>query len=209
MTKHFALTAAAFEGSLTVVAIVLGWLLGQPPSRTFHFNLHHAAVGVVATLPPLGLLWLCLKLPLPPLKTITQILDEMLVPLFRGCQLMHLAIIAALAGLGEEMLFRGVIQAAIQAEAANEFGGLPGMWLGLLIAAALFGLLHSITPTYALLAGLIGLYLGWLWLEYDNLLVPITVHALYDFVVLVYLVKVRGKRAAVRSEGPGSADGSG
>ena len=84
MTKHFALTTAAFEGSLTVVAIGLGWLLGQSPSQTFHFDLRHAALGVAATLPPLGLFWLCLKLPLPGLKAITQILDEMVVPLFRG-----------------------------------------------------------------------------------------------------------------------------
>ena len=91
------------------------------------------------------------------------------------------------------MLFRGVIQAAV----AREIGGPHGIWVGLLIAAMLFGLLHSITPTYAFLAGLIGLYLGGLWVACDNLLVPITVHALYDFVVLVYLVKMRevGQRA--------------
>ena len=29
--KHFALTAAVFEGSLMVVAIALGWLLAAPP----------------------------------------------------------------------------------------------------------------------------------------------------------------------------------
>ena len=44
-----------------------------------------------------------------------------------------------------------------------------------------------------MLAGLIGLYLGWLWLAVGNLLVPIVVHALYDFVALMYLVKVRGE----------------
>jgi uncharacterized protein len=205
MTKHFALTAAAFEGSLTVVAIALGWLLGQPPSRTFHFDLRHAALGVAATLPPLGLFWLCLKLPLPALRTITRILDEMLVPLFRGCPVVHLAIIAALAGLGEEMLFRGVIQTAV----AEEIGGPRGVWLALVIAAVLFGLLHSITPTYALLAGLIGLYLGGLWLACGNLLAPITVHALYDFVVLVYLVKVRGKAWGDSSKRRGDADSGG
>lgn len=185
--KHFAITAAAFEGSLVLVAIVLGWLLGEPPLRTFRFDARDAAIGLAATLPPLGLFWLCLKCPWKPFETITEIVDETIAPLFRQCGLLQLFIIAALAGLGEEMVFRGVVQAAV----ANEIGGPRGVWLGLIIAAVLFGLLHSITPTYATLAGLIGLYLGWLWLMSGNLLVPITTHAVYDFVVLLYVVKVR------------------
>jgi uncharacterized protein len=110
------------------------------------------------------------------------------VPMFRDGQLVHLAIISVLAGLGEEMLFRGVIQAAV----AQEIGGPRGMWLGLAVAAVLFGMLHLVTPTYAVLAALIGLYLGGLWLLCDNLLAPVTTHAVYDFVVLVYLVRGRG-----------------
>jgi membrane protease YdiL (CAAX protease family) len=116
------------------------------------------------------------------------LLDEMLVPMFRDCRYTQLAILAALAGVGEEMLFRGVIQAA----AASWIGGPYGIELGLLIAAVLFGLLHFITPTYAALAGLIGLYLGGLWLAVGNLLTPIVVHGLYDFLALAYLVKGRG-----------------
>jgi membrane protease YdiL (CAAX protease family) len=57
------------------------------------------------------------------------------------------------------------------------------------IASALFGLGHFITPMYALLAGLLGLYLGGLAMIYDNLLLVMVVHALYDFVALVYLVR--------------------
>ena len=144
-----------------------------------------ALLGLAATLPPLGLFWLCLKCPLRPFQEIARIVDELLVPLFRDCRLVQLAIIAALAGLGEEMLFRGVIQAAV----AQEIGGPRGPWLGLLVAAMLFGLLHPVTPTYALLAALIGGYLGWLWLATGNLLVPATTHAVYDFLVLLYFVK--------------------
>jgi len=51
--------------------------------------------------------------------------------------------------------------------------------------------LHTITPAYALLAALIGLYLGGIWMATDNLLVPITIHAVYDFLVLLYLIKTR------------------
>jgi membrane protease YdiL (CAAX protease family) len=188
--KHFALTAAIFEGSLVVLAVVLGWLLAQPPLKSFRFEWSGALLGLAATLPPLGLFLISLKCPWRPFQGIARIVDETLVPLFKDCRLVELAIIAALAGIGEEMLFRGVIQTAV----AEEIGGPYGVWLGLIIAAVLFGLLHPITPTYAVLAGLIGLYLGWLWLWRGNLLTPITTHGLYDFLALLYLVKLRGKR---------------
>jgi uncharacterized protein len=189
--KYFALTAAAFEGSLVGVAMILGWLLGQPPLRTFRFGFQDSALAVAATLPPLALFWLCLKMPWRPFRTIAQIVDETLVPLFHDCGIAQLLIIATLAGVGEEIFFRGVLQAAV----ADEVGGPRGDWLGLLIAAFLFGLLHPITPTYAVLAGLIGLYLGWLWLVSGNLLMPILVHGLYDFIALTYLVKTRNRHA--------------
>ncbi len=187
--KHFALTAAIFEGSLMLVAIALGWLLAAPPLRTFHFEFGGAALGLVATLPPLALFWLCLKCPWRPLAEIARIMDETIVPLFRDCRLVELAIIAALAGVGEEMLFRGVIQAAVM----QKIAGPGGVWLGLLAAAALFGLLHPITPTYAISGRTDRLVLGWLWLACGNLLAPITAHGAYDFLALVYLTRGEGR----------------
>jgi uncharacterized protein len=183
--KHFPAAAAVFEGSLVLVAIGLGWLLGTPPLATCRFEGRALLLGVAATLPPLALFWLCLKSSWRPLVEIARITDEMLLPLFRDCRLIELAVIAMLAGIGEEMLFRGVIQATT----AQAIGGHRGVWLALLIASVLFGLLHPITPTYAILAGLIGVYLGGLWLASGNLLVPIIAHGAYDFLAIVYLLK--------------------
>jgi uncharacterized protein len=185
--KHFAFTAAAFEASLVVVAIVLGWLLGARPLGTFRFDLHGAAWGIGATLPMLAMFWLCLQCPWGTFKEINRILDELIVPLFRTCGLVQLAIIAAMAGIGEEMLFRGVVQTAV----AQEIGGQRGAWLGLLISAMLFGLMHPITPGYSVMAGLIGLYLGWVWLASGNLLAPVMAHGLYDFVAILVLSRMK------------------
>ena len=55
----------------------------------------------------------------------------------------------------------------------------------------MFGLLHPITRAYAVIAALLGAYLGGLWLAGGNLLTPIVAHALYDFVALVYLLRLR------------------
>jgi membrane protease YdiL (CAAX protease family) len=89
-------------------------------------------------------------------------------------------LISLAAGVGEELLFRGLLQAAI-ADWLHP-------WAGLGIASLVFGLAHSITRTYAVLATLLGAYLGGLWLACDNLLAPMITHALYDFLALLYLI---------------------
>jgi membrane protease YdiL (CAAX protease family) len=78
-------------------------------------------------------------------------------------------------------LFRGVIQ--------TNLAGLTGVVPALLITSALFGLVHFVTSTYAVMAGLIGLYLGVFSIWSGNLFVPMVVHALYDFVALMYLAR--------------------
>jgi uncharacterized protein len=185
--KRFAFTAAAFEGSLVILAAAIGRVFGIPLLKTLRFDLPGVAWGITATVPPLLLFGLCLKVPLRPLRDIVRIVNDLIVPLFRDCSLAELAVIAALAGIGEETLFRGIVQTGL----AQAIGGPRGVWLGLLVAGCLFGLVHSITPTYALLAAIIGIYLGGLWLACGNLLAPIIAHGLYDFLVLLYLLRIR------------------
>jgi membrane protease YdiL (CAAX protease family) len=192
--KHFVLLAAVFEGGLAALAVALGWLVGQNPLESFPRTAADAAWGAAwgtaAVLPPLALLGLCLNCPWGPFRRLARVVDGLIVPLFRGCRLLDLAAISALAGLGEEILFRGVIQQTVAHWADGETP--TGIWAGLAAAAVFFGLAHMITPTYALLAGVIGLYLGWIWLCADrNLLVPIVTHAEYDLLALIYLLKIR------------------
>jgi uncharacterized protein len=171
----------AFEGGLALLALLLGWLLGTPPLADFRWSASDAALGAAAAVPMLALFLLIERYPAGPLGRIRRFLDEVVRPLFRKSSPLELAVISLLAGLGEEMLFRGVIQAALQ----GWLGPLPA----LLLASALFGLLHPITATYVVLAAVLGLYLGGVWMLTGNLLVVIVTHALYDFVLLVYLVR--------------------
>jgi hypothetical protein len=66
---------------------------------------------------------------------------------------------------------------------------------GLILSNVIFGLLHCITPTYAILAGLIGVYFGLLLdaTGTPNLLAPILAHGLYDY--LAFLVVIRAAEA--------------
>lgn len=180
------------EGGLGVVACVAGWFLGIRPWLQFDAGAGDAALGAAAALPILAGFVLTMNSRAAPLVRIHRFLDEVLGPLFRRCSLAELALLSALAGAGEEMLFRGVLQTWL--------ASLLGPTIGLFVASALFGLAHSITPTYALVAGLIGAYLGWLWIATGNLLVPALAHGLYDFAALVYLLRweQRGRRLLKR-----------
>jgi uncharacterized protein len=180
-TESIFRVAALFEGGLVLVAWCLGLLLDRPPWAQIDWSAAALGWGLLATLPlALGLLVIT-RYPLGPFKALNDFVRQWVLPLFATCTTWQIAVISLLAGLGEEALFRGVVQAGIE-----QLSGAP--WLALAIASALFGLAHAVTATYAILAGLIGVYLGWIWLETGNLLVPIVTHAVYDFVALVYLL---------------------
>jgi hypothetical protein len=181
--------AVVFEGGLGLVAVGLGWLIGSPPMTLVRWTPAGAVWGLAAVLPLVAVLFLCVRVQVWPFTDITRVVDTLLVPMFRGVGLLELAGISLVAGLGEEILFRGVIQEGL----SGWIGGPPGVWTGLAAASILFGLLHPVTPCYAAFAALIGLYLGGLWITTGNLLVPIVAHAVYDFLALVYVVKVRGQ----------------
>ncbi len=202
LSRHLVVWAVVFEGGLGLLALGLGRWLGCPPLDTFQWTLSGAALGALAGLPMLLLLVGAVRFRIWPFSDLLRVVDELLAPLFRHCRVVELAVISAVAGLGEEMLFRGVVQKA----AARWVGGPLEDAAGLLAAAILFGLLHPITLSYVVLAGLMGLYLGWLWLATDNLLVPITAHAVYDFLALVYVVKVR--RPGQKRHGDSASGGS-
>ena len=119
------------------------------------------------------------SLPLAPLQRIDRFVRELFRQHMRQLKLWQLALIAALAGIGEELFFRGLIQLGLS--------NLLDVWLAVLITSLIFGLAHAVTPTYFLLAFIISLYLGFLFVHTGNLIVPIAVHALYDFAVFLYI----------------------
>jgi membrane protease YdiL (CAAX protease family) len=173
--------AVAFEGGLAVLAWFLGWLLDEPPLTRIRASGRDILLGLAAALPMLLLFYTCVRWPIGPLRQIKKFSDEIIQPWFRPCSLVDLAVISLAAGLGEELLFRGVVQ--------DFLIGRLSLWAGIVFANVLFGLLHWITPTYALLAGLMGVYLSCVRLQSENLLVVIVAHASYDYLALWYLVR--------------------
>ncbi len=184
----FIVITALFEGSLAVFAVAVGWAVNIPPVQFLRFEWQDVGRCALATLPPLVVFGACAFIPLAPFRRILHLLETQFLPLIRNATCFELALVAFVTGLGEEMLFRVTVQHGIGVWA----GGAYGPMIGLAVAAVSFGLLHGVTLTYSILATVLGVYFGCVW-RYcdDNLVVPIAAHALYDFIALVYLLKIR------------------
>ena len=159
----------------------------MPPFGQFRLDLTAVGYGIAATLPLLGLLRWCLRTEWGPMRRLVGLIEERLTPYVAGASAGGIVLLSLLAGLGEEVLFRGVIQAGLADR-------LPA-WLAVGIAALLFGVAHWLTMSYAVFATLIGVYLGILFLLTENLLAPIVTHALYDVVALSVLVRLKPSAA--------------
>ncbi len=172
--NQFLLLATFFEGGLIAVAYLLGWWVKIDPLATFTWRADAISLGLLGTLLLLAVFGLVYRLPVPELHRIKQLLIDTLGAQLAACRWYELVYVAILAGVGEEILFRGVLQPWLE-----ERWGKFSAWL---LSNLLFGIAHSVTLLYALLAALTGLYLSWM-LDAGgerNLLVPMVVHAAYD-----------------------------
>ena len=187
-------TVLLFESGLGGMALGVGWLTG-----------FHSAVGVdathkefvrealralfwvgAATIPAVLALLLLVRFPMGGLEDVMRVTRQFILPLFRSRPLWHLAVISLAAGVNEELLFRGLIQGGL----ARLLEGYPWGWVAALLGASLlFGVCHWLNRTYAILAGLAGLYFGLLLVASGNIIAPMLAHALYDFVALCYLTR--------------------
>jgi len=172
--------AVIVEGGLAVVAIIVALCFGLDYWAHCWCDGETLSMIVWATLPLIVGYWVLQRLPLASLQRIDRFVREVFWQHMGRLTVGQLALIAALAGIGEELFFRGMIQMGLVALGTTE-------WLAILLASLLFGLAHAITPMYFFLAFVISLYLGFLFVHTDNLLVPIAVHALYDFFVFLYI----------------------
>lgn len=95
-------------------------------------------------------------------------------------RLHHALILGLLAGLPEEILFRGAIQPL----------------LGLPLTALIFGALHTISRAYFIYAGIAGLILGALALWRGDLWSATAAHAVYDAAIFLMLARYARAKTA-------------
>lgn len=179
-TKWFWI-ACGYEAALLVLAVALAFVFRLPIAELWTVTGTGYIVGVVAALPLLAAFVVSMRVSVGPLASIRRFLEGFVRPLFGQWTVGQLLLISALAGLGEEFLFRGVIQHGL-----TTWLGMP--W-ALVTASILFGLCHYISTPYAVAATLVGAYLGIEFVWTGSLFAPALTHALYDLLALLYFLR--------------------
>jgi membrane protease YdiL (CAAX protease family) len=175
--------AVLVEGGVALFALILAWLFAVPLRDMLPVDTQalgwQIVLGVAATLPMLAMFFWLICSRQPAMRKLREQVDWLMRELFPAGNVGQFALVAVLAGVGEELLFRGVIQSLL------------GRWTtpltGLIFASLLFGFAHALSRLYFLLATLIGVYLGAIVLQTNDLIAPMTAHSLYDFLALLYL----------------------
>jgi membrane protease YdiL (CAAX protease family) len=147
-----------------------------------------AAVPPLLLIPLLELSW---NSSLPLLRHFQRDLRTRLLPLLAHIRFIDALMLACLAGLSEEVFFRGVLQPEI----------------GMVWASLAFGLLHALSMTYVLWATAMGGYLGYLAHWSGSLWPPIVAHSVIDLVGLWYIRYIVAAR--LDDSAPQGTDGDG
>ena len=100
---------------------------------------------------------------------------------FHGFSWTMIVLLSLAAGIGEELLFRGLIQRYL----VYLFNPL---W-GIILASVIFGVCHYLNRLYVFLAFSMGFLIGGIYHFTNNLLLVMTLHAVYDFFAFTAIVK--------------------
>lgn len=165
------LAAVVVEGLVAAIAFGVAWLLEVDLLGQIRGTRQGWLAGLLWTAPMFVLFLAAMWARWRPLVEIRQFLESSLGPPLAQASHFTLLFVALSAGICEELLFRGTLQPA----------------MGLVWSSLLFGLLHAVTPTYAVVATLLGLFLGWEMLSTGDLVAPMLTHSLYDWLAFLEL----------------------
>lgn len=177
--------ALVAEALLIPLALGLALLLGQAPWTEFAWSPGLLVLAIAATVPLIAGLALFGTYGPGWFRELESLVQPAVEMLFRGRGRGVVILASLLAGFGEELLFRGVLQAWLTEPV--------GAWSALVAAAVLFGLVHAVSRAYFVVATVMGLYLGVLYLVSGSLLLVCLVHALYDWFAIEYVLRARAE----------------
>lgn len=172
------LLALGFQGAILLVALGALWAFGIPVRNDGLSLLAALLVGTLGGVMTWGLLYIMTLLPLFQVPVLRQHMRD-LHRFTRSYSWPVLMGLAALAGTGEELLFRAVIQGGL-ADAGY-------LVAGILVGAVVFGLVHFLSWAYFAMATLLGFVLGVAYWHSGSLLLVMVWHGVYDLVAIFML----------------------
>ncbi|HNR76860.1 MAG TPA: CPBP family intramembrane metalloprotease [Parvularculaceae bacterium] len=189
-----------FGLALIPVALLLGLLLGVEPASLFRFSAGAILSGVAATAPLIAMLFWFMRTERRSIVAFRRSQLEFFSNI--GFRLTRPRIIALsmLAGVSEELLFRGVLQTAAMEKTPLVFA--------ILAPSLLFGALHARTALYAAIAAGVGAYLGLLFWLTGSLVAPIIAHALYDYIAFDWTRRILDRDSGRSQSGRATSSGS-
>lgn len=174
------LTALLFQGGIGVVGLMAIWLFDIPLLMSGLGAGEAVLFGVLGAGATYLLLLLLSKLPrLFPDNLSSQM--QALHNFAASYRWPVLVALSLLAGVGEELLFRGAIQGWLLQH--------TGPWIAVIAASVLFGLVHYVSFTYFVMAMGLGAVLGAAYQVSGSLELVMVWHAAYDMLALYCLLK--------------------
>lgn len=193
----FVIQAILFEGAMALLGALLALICGLDLSKAFYtpdlatlFSQIALGIGLAVGL---GIFFTILDyIPSSHLKQISDLTKETVSETMKNSSRINRFLVCLMAGVGEEVLFRGFIFLAI-----FEFWpwGLEfnmNIIVAVVVSSILFGLGHYVTAIYFLITGLLGVAFCLVFLRTGLLIAPLVAHALYDFYAMEIALKESG-----------------
>ncbi|KPP98020.1 MAG: CAAX protease self-immunity [Marinobacter sp. HL-58] len=167
-----------FQGCIGVVGLVAIILFAIPVQLNGMSHGVSVLWGLVGSVATYGVIMLLTRLP----GLLRESLESQLEQLHRFASDYSwpvLIALSALAGVGEELLFRGAIQGWLTQNVP--------VAVAVTAASVLFGLVHYLSFTYFVVATGLGLVLGTAYALTDSLVLVMVWHGVYDLIALYCL----------------------
>lgn len=192
--RRRSLLGLAFQAGIVVLGLILLWLFDIPVATDGLTVPAYLAWGTAAGVLTYGALLLLSLTDLLSSDTLQKHLQD-LHWFVRSQSWPVLIGLAVLAGVGEELLFRGVIQGWV-----SEY---LGRVVGILAGGVIFGLAHALSRAYFTVAAALGMVFGVAYAITDSIQLVMVWHAVYDLVVIFILRRYPQLFGLNRTAGPG------
>ena len=193
--SSMATTMVCTQAGFIPIGVVLATVIGIDLNflQLFHDNNNSMLwlLGVLSTI-PLVLFAAVLDIfekKIPAIQEVSEAVLRSVYSLLGGSFKPLLAVVIAvtlgiMAGVGEEILFRGILQESIyQQHWTTNYDSI----ISIVLSSIIFGLVHAVTPLYVVFATIASLYFGTLYTLCDgDLTIPIMCHSIYDIGALLY-----------------------